>query len=222
MKEELSFSLLKDEEIVYRAYVGKKIIAVYVLFFLILTIVFVTTLTGAFFSFVKAGLQETHLVEREIVKDDLVQKSRTPVAIIIISAVYVFLSIVLYFSLKSTLGREYVLTNQRIFIAKGGKLLRYKRYLMIGDITGIEKSSNLITNVLSIASIDFYSHSLSENKKTFLKVISLSSTQFRFQWIYESDADQIFEKIQCLISDYQNGKLDVTRREAPSQVEKRD
>ena len=56
-----------------------------------------------------------------------------------------------------------------------------------------------ITNTLDIASIDFYGPSIGENKKTFLKIISLSSTPLKFQWIKEEDADIIFEKLQKMI-----------------------
>jgi len=195
----VSFSLLENEKVVHRAYVGKKIIIAYLFIFLIITLIFIASLTGAIFNFINDGLNKTNIIEGDITNNEVLKDTSSPIAIIVISSIYVVLILVLIFHSKTTIGREYVLTDKRILISKGGSLAKYKRSLLINDITGIEKSSNLITNTLDIASIDFYGPSIGENKKTFLKIISLSSTPLKFQWIKEEDADIIFEKLQKMI-----------------------
>ena len=176
MKKDSYFDFLEDdEEILYKCEVGKRLIRLYVILsacVLALAIGFVP-------------------IFALLIKHD--PSIRTYLWGFVILGMLLTGAVGLFFYSRNLKYREYILTDKRILFAKGGTLNNYKRMIELSAINGIERRENIVLRSLGVCQIDFFSASIGINKKTFLKIFTLSSSVFMFAGIKREDADQMMK-----------------------------
>ena len=176
MKKESYFDFLEeDEAVLYKCEVGKRLIQLYV----ILSACVLALAVGFVPVFVL-------LVKHE-------PTTRTYLWGFAILIALLGGAVALFFYSFNLKNREYILTDKRLLFAKGGRINNYKRMIELSDIKGIERKENFILHALGVCHIDFFSPSIGINKKTFLKIFTLSSSVFMFAGIKREDADQMMK-----------------------------
>lgn len=172
------FTPLKDEKVLIEAKVGKRIFGMYLL------VIILFALVGLAFLAVGIGgkLSGAEHADRA-----------TFWGIGILAAI---LPIVAHYI--STRRRRYILTDKRIVIQRGGRIKRSFRSLSLASVHGAEKDYNFVYNWFGLATIDFFTMAAS-SKTTKLKILSFSSTSFKFQWVDKRDADKVYELMQYFV-----------------------
>ncbi len=102
------------------------------------------------------------------------------------------------FYCRSVLNRKYIITNRRLVVEQGGKMLRGRRMLSLDNINGIDVSNNLLMSIFDACSIDFYSPGVQSRVTTFL-IFSFAKTTFKFHWIAREDGEAIYKLFQQII-----------------------
>ena len=169
------FTPLENETVLVEAKVGKRIVGIYILLFILCGIFGTAFLVPGIFAYLK----------------------QIPKAITIIIFALLFYAAIplLAGHYVSTKNRRYILTDKRIAILKGGKIKRSNRTLALKSIQGVEKNNNFVYNWFGIATIDFYALAVANNT-TKIKILSFSSTNFKFQWVDKNDADEFYGLMQ--------------------------
>ena len=171
------FQPIEGENIILQSRVGKKILSMYLLLQVLCGLVGSgILLPGAIWY---AKIDKAYLL-------------------IIFGAVVYLTILLLYGHYYSTKHRLYVFTDKRIVIIKGGKVKRAQRTLILSSIQGVEKRNNALYNLFGLATIDFYALAVASNV-TKMKLISFSSTDFKFQWVDKQDAEAVYEYMQTYL-----------------------
>ena len=171
------FTPLGNEKVLVEAKVGKRILGVYCLIFFFLAFNGIVLLLGGILAYLKNVSNASSIIIAGIA---------CIIAIFLAAGHYV-----------STKNRRYVLTDKRIVILRGGKIKRSNRSLSLQSVHGVEKDNNLIYNWFGLATIDFYAMAASNTTK--FKLLSFSSTNFKFQWVDKNDADAVYALMQNYI-----------------------
>ena len=172
------FTPLDNEIVLVEAKVGKRILGVYCLIFFFLAFNGIGLLIGGTLAYLKN-----------------VSNASSIIIVGIACFIAIFLAAGHYVSTKN---RRYVLTDKRIVILRGGKIKRSNRSLSLQSVHGVEKDNNLIYNWFGLATIDFYAMAAASNTTKF-KLLSFSSTNFKFQWVDKNDADAVYALMQNYI-----------------------
>lgn len=106
-------------------------------------------------------------------------------------AIFLAVGIIVLMMRRTMLRREYILTDRRLIIRKGGAISKSTRFLDLSDIRGVELSNNFIIDLFGVCSLDFYSPSISSASKKFL-IFSISTTPFKFQYINKEDGESLY------------------------------
>ncbi len=114
-----------------------------------------------------------------------------PISLLIIAAVFAVFGTVALFLRRTMLRREYILTDRRLVIRKGGALSKSTRFLYLEDVKGIDLSNNFLIDLFGVCSMDFFSPSISAASRKFL-IFSFSTTPFKFQFINKQDGEAIY------------------------------
>ena len=172
-----TFKILENEEIWIEAKVGKKIFHFYVFLQMV------------------AGIFATGILLPGIIWFSKIEKG---FILFFLAALLYAVVIFLVGHYHSTKKRRYVLTNKRVVIIKGGKFKRISRSLSLKSIQGLQKCNNFLYDRYGLATIDFYALAVGSNMTKF-KLISFSSTDFKFQWVDKNDADKVYDIMQSYL-----------------------
>ena len=166
----------KDEKVLYKARVGRKIIRAFV---------------GITVFLIALGLLLIILGVFAIQKD-------IPNAwlIALFGGLLMIVGCFVPFVCKSILKRQYILTNKKIIVETGGKILKGRRILGLANIKGVILSNNILFSAHDICTLDFFAPSVQFKISTILKIFSFSGTKFKFQFITKEDGENIYKLIQ--------------------------
>ena len=168
-----NFTPLDNEKVIYEAKVGKRIFGVYCLLFAILLFVGGVLIIAGVVAW-KKGMGNKVIFW----------------GIGVIALCLPFLCH--YISVRN---RRYILTDKRIVILRGGIIKKSYRTLALVSVHGAQKDETFIYNWFGLATIDFYAMAAGSNM-TKLKLLSFSSTSFKFQWVDKKDAEKVYELMQ--------------------------
>ncbi len=101
---------------------------------------------------------------------------------------------------RTMLRREYILTDRRLILRKGGSLVKSTRFLCLDDVMGVDLSNNFLIDLFGVCSVDFFSPAISSASKKFL-IFSISTTPFKFQYVNKQDGEAIFQIVSALRAD---------------------
>ena len=174
--ERHNFTPLENETVVYEAKVGKRIFGVYCLLFAILL-------------FIGSVL---------IIAGVVAWKKGMGSKVIFWGIGVIALCLPFFLHYRSVRKRRYILTDKRIVILRGGIIKKSYRTLSLVSIHGVEKNENFIYNWFGLATIDFYAMAAGSNS-TKLKLLSFSSTHFKFQWVDKGDAEKVYNLMQYFV-----------------------
>ena len=187
------FTPIKNENVLIEAKVGKRILGIYIVIFILIAVVAAGLLFGGAFAYINGISKATSI---------LITGAALSLLIIPVAGHYV-----------STKNRRYVLTDKRIVILKGGKIKRSNRSLSLKSIQGVEKNNNFLYNWFGLATVDFYALSVASNT-TKIKIFSFSATNFKFQWVDKRDADDVYAYMQAYVV---NGDFSAVEKNADVQ-----
>ena len=173
-----AFMPLKGEKVLIEAKVGKRIFGMYLLVMILFALVGLSFLAAG----IGGKLSGVEHAERA-----------TFWGVGILAAILPILAHYL-----ATRKRRYILTDKRIVIQRGGRIKKSFRSLSLESVHGVEKDYNFLYNRFGLATIDFFTMAAG-SKTTKIKILSFSSTSFKFQWVDKRDADQVYELMQYFV-----------------------
>lgn len=90
------------------------------------------------------------------------------------------------------MGHVFVLTNRRVIVLKGRKLAS-RKFLNLDEIGGAEMNQGFFYRLFGLATIDFFSPSSQPKTRTFLLIISFTSTSFKFIYLAHKDGEAVYD-----------------------------
>ena len=119
------------------------------------------------------------------------------VTLVTISGLLLIFGLLMIFLRMIVMGRFYVITNQRVIVAKG-KGRKSQMFLNLEDIHGVSMNQNLLYRIFRLVVIDFFSPSSPDRTKSFL-IFSYTSTPLQFTFLSKMDGEAAFELLQKLV-----------------------